>query len=147
MESEVTQKHWTDENDNPAGGWTEGRGFSIDWQNGPLSVDGVRREPTGAFVEDVIQAAIGRIEYYQGSKFHSLANAVALGHLYAAREALRERTRDRESRGVEGTHQKPEKQQGPLNVMSLSAREWRERHRYTPMQLATYGSHCYEIWL
>ena len=101
----IREHHWTGDNGNPAGGETEGLGIHIDWQDGPLAVDGVRREPNGAFVEGVIEAAIGRIEFYQRSKFHGIHNAVALGHLYAALEVLQERTRDRESRGVEGTHQ------------------------------------------
>jgi len=105
MKSPIRQHHDTDGNGNPAGGHSAGRGFDIEWQSGPLAVDGVRREPNGAFVEDIIAAAIGRIEYYQASRFHSLHNAVALGHLRAAAEALAERTADREHRGVEGTHQ------------------------------------------
>jgi hypothetical protein len=105
MRRDIDQDHRTDEQGRPAGGTTRGGGFTIDWQNGPLVLDGERRDPNGAFVEDVIAAAIGRIEFYQGSEFHCLHNAVALGHLYAAAEALAERTRDREQRGVEGTHQ------------------------------------------
>lgn len=100
----IEEEHYSDENGNPAGGWTYGKGFDIAWQKGPLAVDGVRQEPNGAFVESIIQAAIGRIEFYQNSKFHSIHNAVALGHLKAALEVLQERTRDREQRGVEGTH-------------------------------------------
>lgn len=105
MLSTIEQEHRIDEQGNPAGGVTSGVGFVINWQDGPLKVDGERREQSGAFVEDIIAAAIGRIEYYQDSKFHCLPNAVALGHLRAAAEALEERTRDREDRGVEGTHQ------------------------------------------
>jgi hypothetical protein len=105
MRGTVIEAHATDESGNPAGGTTDARGFHIDWQNGPLAVDGVRREPNGAFVEDVIAAAIGRIRFYQASKFHCIHNAVALGHLLAAAEVLDERTADRERRGVEGTHQ------------------------------------------
>lgn len=100
----IGQQHKVDDNGNPAGGDTHGVGFDIEWQNGPLAVDGVRKEPNGAFVEDVILAVIGRIEFYQKSKFHGIHNAVALGNLYAALEVLQERTRDREQRGVEGTH-------------------------------------------
>lgn len=100
----IEQKHTTDENGNPAGGTTTGVGFVINWQDGPLRVGGERRDPNGAFVEDVIVAAIGRIQYYQLSKFHCLHNAIALGHLRAALEVLKERTQDREDRGVEGTH-------------------------------------------
>lgn len=100
----IEQRHDSDDQGRPAGGRTTARGLTIDWQNGPLAADGERREPNGAFVEDVVEAAIGRIEYYQSTEFHGLHNAVALGHLYAAREALAERTRDRTARGVEGTH-------------------------------------------
>jgi hypothetical protein len=98
------QEHLLDDDDNPAGGHTEGTGIRIDWQDGPLRVNGTIRRPNGAFVEDVIQAAIGRIAFYQRSKFHCVHNAVALGHLQAALVVLEERTRDREARGVEGTH-------------------------------------------
>ena len=105
MRSEVIHDNVADEQGRPAGGETSGRGFHIAWQNGPLAVDGVRRQPNGAFVEDVIEAVIGRIEFYQASPFHCVENAVALGHLKAAAEVLAERTRGRERRGVEGTHQ------------------------------------------
>lgn len=106
MRSDIQQHHEVDENGRPNGGETVGRGFHIQWQAGPLAVDGVRKEPNGAFAEDILAAVIGRVKFYQNSEFHSIHNAVALGHLYAAAEALAERTRDRESRGVEGTHQK-----------------------------------------
>lgn len=101
----MREEHFLDNNGNPAGGSSFGIGFQIDWQNGPLLVNGVRRAPSGAFVEDVISAVIGRIEFYQKGKFHCIHNAVALGHLKAAAEVLAERTRDREHRNVEGTHQ------------------------------------------
>ena len=104
MRNKVEQLHHVDNGGNPAGGWARGTGFDIKWQAGPLAVDGVRVDPNGAFVEDLIAAVIGRIEFYQDSQFHCLSNAVALGHLRAAAEALAERTRDREDRGVEGTH-------------------------------------------
>lgn len=98
--------NYNDEQGRPAGGYVLGKGLEIKWQDGPLAVDGERREPNGAFVEDVIGAAIQRIEYYQESEFHCLENAAALGHLKAAAEILAERTRGRERRGVEGTHQR-----------------------------------------
>lgn len=105
----IMEQHFTDDEGRPAGGFFKARGIDIAWQNGPLrsgapGTDPI--EPNGAFVEDVIRAAIGRIEHYQQSEFHGIHNAVALGHLYAAAEVLAERTRDRQTRGVEGTHQK-----------------------------------------
>lgn len=101
----VNHMHQVDSQGNPAGGETLGIGFDIKWQEGPLNVDGVRKQQNGAFVEDIIEAAIGRIEHYQDSRFHCIHNAVALGHLRAAAEVLSERTRDRQDRGVEGTHE------------------------------------------
>lgn len=122
------EEHWTDDQDRPAGGVSSGRGFTISWQNGPLgrhsgdcllpdptrkfspdgvcAVDCTRREPNGAFVEDVIQAVIGRIEFYQASGFACDENAEAVKHLDLAAHALALRTRSRENKGVEGTHEK-----------------------------------------
>ncbi len=100
----IQETHKVDSNGNPAGGFTLGNGFRIDWQDGPLKIGGTLADPNGAFVEDVIAAAIGRIQFYQDSRFHCLHNATALGHLRAAMESLMERTRERNDRGVEGTH-------------------------------------------
>ena len=103
------EEHWTDENGMPAGGVSDGRGFSISWQNGPLGRGNYRREPNGAFVEDVIAAVIGRMEFYQrasGGKFACQENEDAIAALKHAAKRLDDRTRERENREVEGTHQK-----------------------------------------
>jgi hypothetical protein len=100
----ISERHLVDDAGNPAGGATSGRGFSISWQNGPLQVDGERREPSGAFVEDVLQAAIGRLEFYQSSKFKCRENALAITHAQEALHWMQHRTASREKRGVEGTH-------------------------------------------
>ena len=100
-----TATHFTDSQNNPAGGTTFGVGFAIGWQNGPLNRGVYRLEPNGAFVETIIKAAADRLEFYQASKFKSDYNAEALGHLYAALDALNRRTADRERRRVEGTHE------------------------------------------
>lgn len=97
-------EHWNDPSGNPAGGCTSGRGFAISWQNGPLGRGADRREPNGAFVEDIIGAALDRMEYYQQSKFACPANAETIAHLQAALESQVRRTQNREARGVEGTH-------------------------------------------
>lgn len=99
----------TDIHDLPAGGMVNGVGLTIHWQNGPLGKEGVdRAEPNGAFVETVIAAALQRIEWYQevnDGKFACNENAHAIDHLNGALYILNERTKDRQSRGVEGTHQ------------------------------------------
>jgi len=106
MLQKIVGKHKDDANGNPAGGETKGLGIRIDWQDGPLCVDGVRREPSGAFVEGVIAAAIDRLEYYQKSKFNCRENALAITKLEEALHWCHHRTMNRESRGVEGTHSK-----------------------------------------
>lgn len=104
MRAGIKSEHWEDANGNPEGGTTFGTGFAIGWQHGPLGRGETRARPNGAFVEDVIDAAADRIRYYQRSKFNSDYNALALVHLEAALAALDQRTKDREARGVEGTH-------------------------------------------
>ena len=104
MQANYFSEHWSDENGNPAGGTSSGKGVCISWQNGPLAIDGSRREPNGAFVETVIAMAIDRIEFYQRSRFASGYNERAMAYLHAALGELNARTSDREKRGVEGTH-------------------------------------------
>ncbi len=99
----------TDVHDLPAGGSVEGTGLSIQWQNGPLGTGDERKEPNGAFVETVIAAAKQRIEWYQevnDGKFACNENDTAIDYLKCALSVLDQRTKDRQSRGVEGTHQK-----------------------------------------
>ncbi len=104
MLQKIKQEHWNDADGNPGGGITEGTGFTISWQNGPLGRGEDRKEPNGAFVEGVIQAAIGRLDYYQESRFKCRENAAAIRHLQTALGILNDRTTDREERDVEGTH-------------------------------------------
>ena len=106
MNQHITSEHYIDENGNPAGGSVTGKGIAIDWQNGSL-VDpdtGERREPTGAFVENIIRAALDRIEYYQTTQFRCRENALAITKLEEALHWCQHRTAAREARGVEGTH-------------------------------------------
>ena len=105
MQQTVYSSHFYDANGNPSGGQSYGTGFCIAWQHGPLVVnDGVRSEPNGCFVETVIAAAIDRLDHYQRSKFASPYNVQAMEHLQRALDVLDQRTKDRQSRGVEGTH-------------------------------------------
>ena len=103
---ELRQSHQTDTNGNPAGGSTVSMGMSIIWQRGPLrTAEGEERAPNGCFVETVIAAAAGRLEYYQGTKFACGENVEAIEHLQRAMEALERRTASRVAREVEGTHE------------------------------------------
>ena len=93
-----------DENNNPTGGYVQGIGLQINWQDGPLGRGEDRVEPNGAFVETVIDAACKRIEFYQESKFSCRENALAITKLQEALMWLNKRTQDREKRNVEGEH-------------------------------------------
>lgn len=104
--TKLLEKHNKDDAGNPAGGTTSGVGIEIMWQDGPLGRGTDRKEPNGAFVEDVLNAAIGRLQFYQGSKFNCRENQIALTHMETALLWLQKRTADREARGVEGTHAK-----------------------------------------
>lgn len=105
MRQQVKEKHVLVEGGNPAGGTTEGVGIRIDWQNGPLGQGATRKEPNGAFVEGVIAAAVGRLAFYQTTKFKCRENALAITKLEEALHWLDARTRKREEDGVEGTHE------------------------------------------
>lgn len=96
-----------DDDGNPAGGSVRGTGFSIDWQNGPLGRVGTgdRAEPNGAFVEDVIAAALQRIQHYQAGKFSCRENSIAITKIEEALMWLDARTKRRVEQGTEGTHE------------------------------------------
>ncbi len=93
----INESHFS-ENGNPAGGFSTATGITIVWQNGPGGVQ------TGAVVEQVIQIALGRLNYYQETKFACKENADAIAYLAKALGRLNSRTEDRIDRGVEGTH-------------------------------------------
>jgi hypothetical protein len=98
----------TDAKGNPVGGFVTGTGLMIQWQAGPLGRGKDRKMPNGAFVETVIEAAKQRIEFYQrvaDGKFKCRENAIAITKLDEALLWLDKRTREREARGVEGTHE------------------------------------------
>jgi len=73
----------------------------ISFQNGPIKeagFNGLSNEALLAVVED-------RLKSFQHGTFSCLENSLALTHLQIAMIWLHKRTRDRMSRGVEGTHQ------------------------------------------
>lgn len=106
MRQPITEQHFKDENGKPDGGETSATGLAIQWQKGPLGRGTERKEPNGCFVETVIHAAIGRLEFYQSTEFNCRENALAITKLQEAAHWLQHRTAEREARAVEGTHQK-----------------------------------------
>ena len=96
-----------DTNGNPTGGSVTAIGLCIDWQDGPLGRDWKNATPNGTFVDDVIEAARQRIEFYQkaaGGRFACRENSIAITKLEEALHWLQSRRDSREKRGVQGTH-------------------------------------------
>lgn len=105
MRQDITTMHEFDDNGNPSGGVSHAVGAVIVWQKGPLGRGEVRQEPNGAFVETIIAIAKDRLEFYQQSKFACQENEEAINFLESALKILDARTRAREEREVEGTHE------------------------------------------
>ena len=92
------------EGDNPTGGFAVGKGFAITWQDGPVNRE-AGETPTGAFIEDVLDVLILRLEFYQSSKYISDYNERALAHLRDARKEMADRRLERSARGVLGKNE------------------------------------------
>lgn len=71
----------------------------IDFQNGPVS-EGIN----GVTNEDLLEMVAVRLRSYEESPFKHVRNANALGYIEQAIRELNQRTKERQTRGVEGTH-------------------------------------------
>jgi hypothetical protein len=109
---EIVESQFTvDRGGNPTGGTTtinlgiaaDGRDIvlRINWQDGIVGEDG----QTGAFVEDVIEAVLQRLRFFQTSKFRCRENAVAITHIEDGLNMLDARTRKRTLQNVENTYE------------------------------------------
>lgn len=90
------------------GGFVDGTGLQIRWQNGPLIEGGLLGEPdapNGAFVEDVVMAAMQRLQVYQKGPHTCAENKKAISKLQQALVLLDQRSQRRTKEGVEGTHE------------------------------------------
>lgn len=110
-----------DENQNPTGGSVELHvtkngdneypALIVNWQDGPrgtgTNLDGspALADPNGAFVEDVLWAALQRLEFFNESKYRDRANSMAITHIEQALQALKDRQLERSHRNVEGKHE------------------------------------------
>jgi hypothetical protein len=81
----------------PGGGY-----FPIDFQNGPVAVDG---NGVNGLTHEVLLAIVAdRLRSFQKGPYSCKANACALIHIEEALHWLQQRTLERMRRGVEGTH-------------------------------------------
>lgn len=113
----LVAENLVDENANPTGGRvtlvldenTEDQlpALRICWQHGPRGQQHTDEllPPNGAFVEDVIWAALQRLEFFNEGKYRDRANSLAITHLEQALQALKDRQLERSHRNVEGKHE------------------------------------------
>lgn len=73
--------------------------LTIQFQNGPIAEAGVN----GVSIEALLAVALDRLVGFQSGPYACYENAIALMHVNEAIMWLRNRTLDREARGVEGT--------------------------------------------
>lgn len=72
--------------------------WKLDFQNGPAAEHGFN----GITDESLLAIVIDRLWHFQSGPFACESNRLALGHARDALDALKSRTADRISRGVEG---------------------------------------------
>lgn len=70
------------------------------FQHGPIREVGIN----GLTNEVLLAVLLDRIRGFQGGPYACAENDAAITHLECALEAMNARTREREARGVEGTH-------------------------------------------
>jgi len=103
--SHLYQIEGFDSASNPSDPWTARHGQSakhstILFQNGPIPEVGMN----GITIEALLAIVIDRLRGFQSGPFACEENFTALYHVEAALNWLKYRTRDRISRGVEGTN-------------------------------------------
>lgn len=113
----IVAKNLIDDDKNPSGGDVslhvvkngdaEFPALIINWQDGPRGQGegNPLADPNGAFIEDVLWAALQRLEFFQDSKYRDRGNAIAITHIEGALQALKDRQLERSYRNVEGKHE------------------------------------------
>lgn len=105
--NKIRARNYTDQDGNPSGGYAQGPGMTVVFQDGPRGKIGESLAPAnGAFVEDLMVAAMQRLSFFQGSQYAHPANAEAIVHLDRAIAALNARAEERKARGVLGVNAK-----------------------------------------
>lgn len=103
-ESLVVSNFSVDAEGHPTGGSTWGDGFKmeIDWQNGIIDPE---LGQNGAFVEDVLEAARQRLQFFNSTEFRCRENSIAITKIEEALQWLDWRTRQRLLQDVENTYE------------------------------------------
>ena len=122
--SDIYCRNQVDAEGMPAGGEVKGVGLEVSWQDGPTKRSGYSADmidpsegaqhssgyyhKSGAFVEDVLHAALQRLQHFQevkGGRFACAENAEAITKITEALAALRARFERRVKAEVVGTQE------------------------------------------
>ena len=116
-EINVVSEFTTDQDGNPTGGRTHmftkdpmtgdvdeeiAPALIVNWQDGIVGDDG----QNGAFVEDVLEAARQRIQFFNSGRFRCRENSIAITKIEEALQWLDWRTRQRLQQDVENSYEK-----------------------------------------
>ena len=106
-EEMVISRFTTDKDGNPTGGDTfiyfphpDATAITIRWQDGIVEPEG----QNGAFIEDVLEAARQRLQFFNSTKFRCRENSLAITKIEEALMWLDARTKTRVTQGVENTY-------------------------------------------
>ena len=80
----IIAQHYQDSQRRPGGGETRGKGFSIQWQDGPLLEAG----RNGALIQELLDACADRIRFIQSTPEAQVAYEGALISLRQAKDAI-----------------------------------------------------------
>jgi hypothetical protein len=91
----------TRENPSATPGYDDETMYHLIFQNGPIAEAGVN----GITNESLLAIVLDRLNGFQQSEYKCRENALAITKIEEAMHWMLHRTRSRESRGVEGTHE------------------------------------------
>ena len=133
MRQGIYGNHAVDAQGRPAGGASSTIGTCINWRSVPLGYGDDRKPVNGAFVEDIIDIVIDRIQFYEtagGGRFSRPENKEAIDYLQKANAALDRRTERRGAAGTGGRTRATETRGGrtgrpaPRPIISASQQRW-----------------------
>ena len=107
FEADVAITNTLDSNGNPTGGGAYGVGIHIDWQSGPLVIDGQSFPQNGAFVQTLLEIVKQRLEFFQTAsdgRFRCAENDAVIFKITESIRLLKSRHNRRGAQGAAGTH-------------------------------------------
>lgn len=129
----MIETHYTDKDGRPEGGTSSGLGFTIAWQRGPCRTP---EDRNGAFLIEVLESCVARLDFYQSGEFACEENAIAMASLGTALHHLKKRRDRRRDAGTLGTHEPDVLPQNPIKLLDNGLPRRCRVDLYTPAERA-----------